>query len=510
MKRNNITYKKAVLILIGAGFILRCFLSLLLELGNDEAYYWLYSQKLEWNYFDHPPLVALWVRIFTANLLLQEYEFFLRLGSMVGCALSTWFLYKTMSLIHSERAGWFAACLYNASFYVGLTSGLYLMPDAPQMVFWTFSMWMVAKISVDDKNRIYWLLFGIGAGLCIMSKVHGIFLWCGMGLFVLFKKREWLLNPWLYISFLITVLIISPIFFWNLDHDFITYRFHSQRVTIDSNFIDQFSFPREVGHQIIFNNPINVLLICTALIAFYKTTIKPTGALRVYMFIGLPLALLLLFLSIFRDTILIHWSGPAYVSLLPLAAFYLVNNTADFFPRILRFSIVSFFTITILWTLAVRLFPGTWGHKEQESLGYSDITLDVYGWKEAGQKFNVIYENDKEKDITAEGTPVVCSYWWGAHVEYYFCFPLGIQMIGLGPVQSIHQYHWFNKYRKDKVKMKQAYCIMPSDENYNLPTEYYNAIELIDSIEITRWGKPAHTFRVYRLSGWKGEMLVAE
>jgi len=510
MKRNNITYKKAVLILIVAGFILRCLLSLLLELGNDEAYYWLYSQKLEWNYFDHPPLVALWVRIFTANLLLQEYEFFLRLGSIAGCALATWFMYKTMATLHSERAGWFAACLYNGSFYVGLTSGLYLMPDAPQMVFWTFSMWMLAQISIDDKNHIYWLLFGIGAGLCIMSKVHGIFLWCGLGLFVLFKKREWLLNPWLYISFLITVLIISPIFFWNLDHDFITYRFHSQRVSIDSNFLDQFSFPRELWHQAIFNNPVNVWLICAALLALYKSRLRLDKGLHIYLFIGLPLALLLLFLSIFRDTILIHWSGPAYVSLLPLAAYYLAGVSKFFFPKALQYCLLLFFISSIIWTASVHLFPGTWGSKKQETLGYSDISLDVYGWRKAGQKFSTIYANDIAKGIVPPGTPVVSTYWWGAHVEYYFCFPLGIQMIGLGPVQSIHQYLWFNTMRKDKVNINHAYCIMPSDENYSLPTGYYDSIELIDSIKINRAGKPAHIFRVYRLKGWKGIIPYAQ
>ncbi len=24
----------------------------------DEAYYWLWSERLQWGYFDHPPLIA--------------------------------------------------------------------------------------------------------------------------------------------------------------------------------------------------------------------------------------------------------------------------------------------------------------------------------------------------------------------------------------------------------------------------------------------------------------------
>src|ERR1700712_5880857 len=34
-----------------------------LELQADEAYYWLYSRYLDWGYFDHPPMVALFIRI---------------------------------------------------------------------------------------------------------------------------------------------------------------------------------------------------------------------------------------------------------------------------------------------------------------------------------------------------------------------------------------------------------------------------------------------------------------
>ncbi len=33
------------------------------ELTSDEGYYWFYSRSLEWGYAEHPPLVALMVRI---------------------------------------------------------------------------------------------------------------------------------------------------------------------------------------------------------------------------------------------------------------------------------------------------------------------------------------------------------------------------------------------------------------------------------------------------------------
>ena len=58
-----------------------------LELGNDEVYYFQYAMDLQPNYFDHPPGVAWLIRIFTLNLVLTD-EFFIRLGAIVCAATS--------------------------------------------------------------------------------------------------------------------------------------------------------------------------------------------------------------------------------------------------------------------------------------------------------------------------------------------------------------------------------------------------------------------------------------
>ena len=491
--------------MIAGFFILRCLFAVVLELGNDEAYYWLYSQKLQWNYFDHPPMVAVWVRFFTANLLLDHSEFFLRIGSIIGCALSSWFLYKAVTLLHSEKAGFFVACLYNASFYAGLTAGIYLLPDSPQMVFWTFSLWMIARISLNENSWASWILFGVTAGLCMMSKIHGAFIWTGMGAFILLQKRKWLTKPQIYVALGLTFLIISPIIIWNIQYDFITYQFHSARVTIGESSLENFSLFKEIAQQIIWNNPFNVALILSGFAFFYRRRVKRLTAITIYQYIGLPLALMLLFFSIFRDTILIHWNGPAYISLLPMAAIYLANrNKQVLFPGWLRLSAGTFIVVLICWTITVHFYPGTWGKKNKETLGYGDISLDLYGWKHAAEQFNVFYKNEVNKGIVPGNTPLICTYWWGAHIEYYFCRPYNIKMIGLGEVNQLRHYYWVNSWRKDSANLNTSYFIIPSDENHKLPADFYDTIELATIIEIKRNNHPAHNFRVYRLKGWNG------
>ena len=42
-------------------FILNLLQGIFTPIIDDEAYYWLWSTKLDFGYFDHPPMIALWI-----------------------------------------------------------------------------------------------------------------------------------------------------------------------------------------------------------------------------------------------------------------------------------------------------------------------------------------------------------------------------------------------------------------------------------------------------------------
>ena len=509
-KVDTSSYRKKTFLLIGVLFSTKLLLAFVLDLGNDEAYYWLYSQYWQWNYFDHPPLVAVWIRLFTANLSLEQYGGFIRLGSVVGCALSTWLLFKTGALLHSERAGWYAAVLYNISFYSGITAGLYILPDSPQMVFWTLGLFLIAKITKDEDNWPNWLLFGVVAGLCIMSKIHGAFLWIGLGGYVLFMRPSWLKRPQLYCAFLITALIISPIFFWNAMYDFATFRFHSNRIDVDELTLHWRYFSKELGSQIGFNNPVVFFLVVWGLITLYRKEKLYQPALAIYIFSGLPLAFLLLFISLFRNVTLPHWSGPAYVSMMPLAAVWLANASQKPFPKILRWGLGTFLVCYLGYSSLVKFYPGTYGSHNLDDYGRGDMTLDMYGWRKASAQFDSLYKDDVSRNRMPLNAAFVTSNWWGAHVEYYFARPLHLKMIGLGKPQHLNEYLWTNKWRRGEVDLNNAYCVIPSDDKYYVPADFFQSKELAMIIDINRNGKLAHRFAVYRLKGLKKEVPVVK
>lgn len=503
-------WRRYVIILILLFSILRLLTAATLELGNDEAYYWLYSRDLQWNYFDHPPMIALWVRLSTLNGLLDQYEVFVRLGSIISCAFATWFLFRAVSLIQDEKAGWLAACLFNASLYTGLIAGLLVMPDAPQLFFWTLALWQIAKLLKGDHRWSVWIWLGIAIGLCTMSKVHGVFLWFGLGLFILFQKREWLKKPQLYVALLISVLLVSPVFFWNLHYDFVTWRFHSERVDISEQVAEKENFWLELLQQIVINNPVNFVLILLAFLYFRKRAHWPP-ALIAYNYIALPLALILLFVSIFRD-IWFHWSGPAYTTLLPLAGIYLSQlRLRRIIPVAVRVSTALFILTLAGWPMIVHFYPGTYGNKQAAVLGSKDVTLDKYGWEESGASFAHFYRSEVANGQLSPQTPIVCPTWWGAHVEYYFAKPAGAPVIGLGAVNELHHYAWLNQERLPLADMDTAYCIVSSiekDQYNDLFKKYYRQYTLVTILPVERNGKPAAAFYVYRLSGWKGEAKI--
>jgi hypothetical protein len=508
----NSSFRKKIFLLIIISFFVRVIIASFTELGNDEVYYWTYSQYLQWNYFDHPPMVAIWIRLFTGNLSLQQYELFVRLGSLVSCAFATWIMYDIGRKLHSEKAGFFIACLYNTSLYASIIAGVFIMPDSPQMLFWTLSLLMLLKICRNEKNWSNWLLFGVCTGLCLMSKVHGIFIWIGLGSFVLIRKRTWLKMPQLYVAVILSAIIASPILFWNIANNFITYKYHSDRVTINQFEIHIDGFLREFFGQILYNNPVNVVLIVIALTAFFKRKIFKEEVLTLYAFIALPMAIILLALSLFRDT-LPHWSGPAYVTLLPLAGCYLTTRKIENqFPAFLKtaFGLIIFAVVAGL--IIINFYPGTIGEKSLTNLGDGDFTLDMGGWKNAGKQFQTIYQKDVQSGAMPANADMICYKWFpAAHEDYYFCHPIGMRMIGIGIPFDLHEYLWYNAYRENGGSLDKVYCIVPSNENYDVYAAYskfYNNIDSITTIESFRSNKLVRSFYIYRLSGWKGVLPV--
>jgi hypothetical protein len=507
-----LNFNKKIWILIVLGSLLRICVAGSLELGNDEVYYLTYARHLQWNYFDHPPGVALLIRLSTFNLFFH-HELFTRLGSIICSAAGTWLIFKTGSRISNPRAGWIAALLYNTSFYSSIIAGTFILPDSPQLICWLLAIYFMIgisenKSSVQDRALAF-VLLGVSAGLCIMSKVHGVFLWIGLGGYVVFQRRDLLRSPMLWISGLITLIIIFPIYRWNLDNHFITYHYHQSRISFWGNKPDADRLLQQLLGSVFYSNPVNFVIYICCLLAIARNKFNDLPKIfPLLLWLSLPLILVLLWTSLFNDT-LPHWSGPAYLSLMLLAACWLDGLPDRLYSKWINPAIWVYVTIVLIGTICIRFLPFSIGSAEETNLGKGDITLDMTGWRSFSVQFDSLYEADIQSGKMKPSATLISDYWFpAAHFDYYCAIPFHRNLLVFGPVNDIHHFAWLNQMRPRLNKGADAYFIYVS--NYSGPPKsaLKNLFEKVEEPQLIpqyRMGKRVRNFVVYRMFDYKGD-----
>ena len=178
----------------------------------------------DWSHFDHPPMVGWFIQLFSCNLLFSS-EFFVRLSSVVFMTLNTYLIYLIGKQVKNEQTGFYAALLYTASVYAFVITGIFILPDTPLSVISLLAVLQLVKYFQNDKNK-HLLWAGLFAGFAMLSKYSGVFIWIGVGLYVIFYSRKEFKNPFLYLSALISLVCVLPILVWNINNEFISFTFH--------------------------------------------------------------------------------------------------------------------------------------------------------------------------------------------------------------------------------------------------------------------------------------------
>ena len=503
----NQQYAKKVLWLILIVSIVKMICASLIELGNDEVYYWTYAIQPDWSHFDHPPMVGLLIRLTTFNLHWVN-ELSLRLGSILCAAASTWFLFKTGKLIANEKAGWYAALIYNCSVYTGFIAGFFILPDSPQMLFWTGALYVMAHIFIrnEEDKLSNWIVLGFLIGSATLCKVHGLYLWAGFGLFLLFTRIKWLLNWRLYVSVVVTLICILPIVYWNVINDFITYKYHSERVTHTTIQWDMLG--REIGGEFAYQNPIVFILVLVSLFALIKRRIRFNRKKASHWLITMSVPMILLFwgVSLLNPT-LPHWSGPGYIPLFLVAALYLEQRSIKLIPVWIKAAGGLVVIILLIGIGLIRYSPINFGSQEQANYGEYCPTLDMSGWNDFSNSFaSLVNDDQRNKKMNARSFILTNKWFPAGHLEFYTKRASGLEVVGTGNLDDIHKFAWLNKERKHLQLGDDAYVIVPS----NLPNDvqqsfgqYFTLIETPTVIEQIRSGNVVRHFYVYRLKGCK-------
>ena len=493
--------KKHIIFLLIISAVVRAALGGWIELGIDEAYYWVYAKVPDWSHFDHPGMVGWIIQLFSLNLLFDS-EFFIRLSSIVLMTLNTWLVYCIGKEIKDEATGFRAALLYTASIYAFVITGIFILPDTPLSVFWWLGfLMMVRYLKRDSAKHLLWA--GLFIGLSILSKYTGAFLWVGFLLYLLCYDRKKFKNPYLYISIFITACCCLPILIWNLQNDFISFRFHGDRVGLFGS-LRPTSFFKELVGEFFYNNPVNFVMAILAVIAAFrkKLGLEPMVQ-RLILLTALPMIGLFLFFSLTHNT-LPHWTGPAYNMLILLSAVWLGELKT---PKQAQKIVVTSLSVLAL-TLVVGVMEIKTGfipldhHTEAREVGKDDFTLDLYGWNQVKDQFAALRLERIAAGEMKEEDAIIGNNWFPtASIDYYVARPLEMKVLGYGPLDRIHKYQWVNE-ELGGFEIGANYWYLADSHYFIDPEQAYayvnfHDIKLVGVLPVERNGKVVRNIFVY-------------
>ncbi len=198
-------------------FVINVLQSSFTALFEDEAYYWVWSKNLAFGYFDHPPMVALWVKL---GELFFNGELGLRFMSTLGFSLMVWIMWDTIDL----KEKWQHVTLFFlliVSLALMQVFGFIITPDTPLLLFTALFLWSLKRF-LNQESPLNILLLGCSMAGMLYSKYHGVLV---IG-FVVLSHWKLLKNKKFWMAGLFGLLLYIPHLLWQYDNDFPSFIYH--------------------------------------------------------------------------------------------------------------------------------------------------------------------------------------------------------------------------------------------------------------------------------------------
>src|SRR5829696_6652502 len=249
---------------------------------RDELYYMAAGERLALGYVDFPPFVAL-ITAFT-RLLLGDSTVALRFFPAVAGAL----VVVLAGLMTRELGeGRFAQGLAALAALVApnfLVMGTFISMDAFDQLFWVSAAFVLILILKQDRPRL-WLLFGLIAGLGVLTKIT--MLYFGFAVFVallLTSSRKHLLTPWPWLGGAIALVFLLPYVIWQITHGWPTLEFWADYGAK----VDPASPIEFLVEQVLTMQPLTLPLWLAGLYYYLFSrdgrTLRPLGLIYVLLF----------------------------------------------------------------------------------------------------------------------------------------------------------------------------------------------------------------------------------
>jgi len=186
-------------------------------LFEDEAYYYVWSKDLDFGYFDHPPMVALWAAFGSSFI---EGELGLRLLSTISFSFMLWVIWLMIDTKEKwQHVSLFFLVVVSLTFWQ--VFGFIITPDTPLLLF-TALFLLAYKRFLDNESLLNIIFLGLTMAGMLYSKYHGILV---IG-FVVISHWKLLKNPRFWMAGLFGLILFLPHLYWQYENGFPSFEYH--------------------------------------------------------------------------------------------------------------------------------------------------------------------------------------------------------------------------------------------------------------------------------------------
>lgn len=191
---------------------------------TDETYYWVWSRRLDLGYYDHPPLVAWMIRLFS-EVLGQGLAGLRAPAALAWCASAFAVFRLARTHFTHPAAGWLAV-LVLASLPIFQVGFHIVGPDSPLMLCTSLTYYFTSRAISEDSARD-WLYAGVAVGFALLGKYTAVLLpgIIFIALFVHRENRALLARPTPWLALTLAAVIFSPVVVWNAQNDWISFAY---------------------------------------------------------------------------------------------------------------------------------------------------------------------------------------------------------------------------------------------------------------------------------------------
>lgn len=344
-----------------------------MDLHVDEAYYWIYSKFLDWGYYDHPPMAALFIKF---GSYFGHTALATRLLAILANVCAIYILWLTLKS-YAQNA-WLFACLY-FSFIIFHVFGFINSPDSPLLFFAVCYFYFLRRYLQEEKLQIGTVLcLSIVIAGMLYSKYHGVLLL----LFTVLAEWKLLKRPSFWLIVFCSTALYLPHILWQINHDYPSIQFH---VFERNARLYKVSFTLDYLLSLIL-----VVGPLTAWHLYYKSyKLKNEDAfIRILKFIFWGFVLFFL-LSSFKSRVQAQWVLLAYIPLFSLAYIAIArNNVPKWFYQLLY---ITGGLIIILRLAVILPIPALQNNKAINGYwGYPDLAKQI---KAKAENRYVVFDN---------------------------------------------------------------------------------------------------------------------